>query len=205
MDTKEEQTVAYYDQQAELWSSHRKGDFWLPEIQRLHNLAPEGGKLLEVGCSVGAEAGELAQFFDYTGIDLSLGSLVAARQAHPDLRFLEQSLYELDFGDSEFDVLWSAATYLHVPKAKLAEALREARRVLKPNGVAFFSVREGDSEGMVEQLSYGKPSLRFMAHYTPEEFAQVLTEAGFEVIDHYSRPASKPGYPNHLAAFVRRS
>ncbi len=111
MDENERQTITYYDRQAELWAANRLPSFWHGEIDRLRQLSTQGGRLLEVGSGVGAEAGELAKTFDYTGLDLSEKSLEVARRRYPDFTFLHESLYSLPFEDGSFDVFWSAAMF----------------------------------------------------------------------------------------------
>lgn len=88
---------------------------------------------------------------------------------------MRASLYELPFEDGSLDGVWSAATLLHVPHGRLAEALAEIRRVLRPGGVAFCSVKPGEGERMVE----GDLGARFFAFHDADGFA--FSEAGFDV------------------------
>lgn len=81
---------------------------------------------------VGSGAGLLQDIVpDYTGLDIS-----ASARAKYHKRFVQADARAMPFPDGEFDALWSIWVLEHVPNPE--QALREIRRVLKPNGVAFL-------------------------------------------------------------------
>ena len=69
-----------------------------------------------------------------------------------------------------FDGVWAAASLLHLPKARIHQALQEIRRVLKPDGGFFITVKKGEGEALVDN-HVGK---RFFAYYQPQELTQLL-------------------------------
>jgi ubiquinone/menaquinone biosynthesis C-methylase UbiE len=90
--------------------------------------ALENSHVLEVGSGAGSLQDVVE---DYTGLDISAG---ARSKYHK--RFVQADARAMPFPDGEFDAVWSVWVLEHVPNPE--QALREIRRVLKPNGVAFL-------------------------------------------------------------------
>jgi len=88
----------------------------------------ENSHVLEVGSGAGSLQDVVN---DYTGLDISAG---ARSKYHK--RFVQADARAMPFPDGEFDAVWSIWVLEHVPNPE--QALREIRRVLKPNGVAFL-------------------------------------------------------------------
>lgn len=84
--------------------------------------------VLEVGSGAGLLQDMVA---DYTGLDISATARVKYHK-----RFVQADARAMPFPDGEFDALWSIWVLEHVPNPE--QALREIRRVLKPNGVAYL-------------------------------------------------------------------
>ncbi len=101
---------------------------WLPFQEQVD--------LLDVGCGTG----QSKQVYDpslrsYTGIDLSTEAIRQARHNHPDGSWVRGDACQLPFGDQQFDVVAFSSVLHHIPHFE--SALKEAARVLKPNGWAF--------------------------------------------------------------------
>src|SRR5215831_6196557 len=78
---------------------------------------------------IGSGEGSLQDVVDdYTGLDIS-----ATAQRNYHKRFVQADARAMPFPDGEFDAVWSIWVLEHVPNPE--QALREMRRVLKPNGV----------------------------------------------------------------------
>ncbi len=81
---------------------------------------------------VGSGEGSLQDIVeDYTGLDIS-----ATARANYHKRFVQADARAMPFADGEFDAVWSIWVLEHVPNPE--QALREIRRVLKPNGVLYL-------------------------------------------------------------------
>ena len=72
------------------------------------------------------------------GIDIAEGMLEAARQRHPDLRFVRADAEQLPFDDGSFEAVVGGFVVNHLPNPERAVA--EAARVICPGGRVAFSV-----------------------------------------------------------------
>ena len=97
-----------------------------------------GESVLEIGLGLGADSCRWAEYADsFTGIDLT-DEAVQATSVHLRMRelggrILKGNAEDLPFGDSEFGIVYSHGVLHHTENIKAA--LREVRRVLKPDGI----------------------------------------------------------------------
>lgn len=178
-------TIDAYNKIAEEFNKRNTStDFYAEEYETFYSLVPRGGAVLEIGCGPGRDAEILKnKGFSYTGLDASEGMLTLARSRVPDGNFVLGDFYALPFPDAHFDAVWAAATFLHVPKEDIAMVLGEARRVLKPEGSMFLSLKERTDmdEGIITEEKGGGIE-RYFAFYTEDESAALLRENGFELL-----------------------
>ena len=100
-----------------------------------------GESVLDVGCGTGTLV-LVAKTHVATGtahgIDASPEMIARARhkakRARADVAFEVALAQSLPYPDARFDVVLSTVMLHHLPRAARAEAVREARRVLKPGG-----------------------------------------------------------------------
>ncbi len=69
---------------------------------------------------------------DYTGLDIS-----ATARPKYHKRFVQADARAMPFADGEFDAVWTIWVLEHVPNPE--QALREIRRVLKPDGLLYLA------------------------------------------------------------------
>ena len=110
----------------------------LAEIGELHL---ETARVLDVGCSAGLVAAELArQAGSVIGVDVDVEAIryAAAEHAGPRApRFLVASGLRLPFGDQSFDAVVCNHVYEHV--ADPFRLMREIHRVLRPGGACYLA------------------------------------------------------------------
>lgn len=112
-------------------------------------LAP-GTAVLECGCGPGwlwrDNANRIPESCHITLADLSAGMVATAeaalRESGHDFRFHTADMQKLPFADDSFDMVIANHMLYHVPD--LAQALREARRVLRPHG-RFIAATNGQN------------------------------------------------------------
>ncbi len=159
-DERYQRTISYYDREApSIAATYETVDFrkvidWV--LAKAQAPAPEGGKLLEVGCGSGRDAAHcLTRGFDVTGTDASQSMIAEAVRLHPELSgtLLHHRLPErLPFGDGALDVALAMAVLMHLTQKDAQRALSELARVTRPGGIVAYSVsiqRPGlDSDGL---------------------------------------------------------
>lgn len=199
-----ERTITTYNKIAKQWNKdHYNPNFWAEEFKVFQNLV-HGRKIIDIGCGAGRDAVFFVNNgFDYTGIDASAGMLDEARKRLPKAKFVLMDFNNLDFPDETFDGFWASASLLHSPKDKVGQVLQNIRKVIKPNGVGFISIKEKKlaDEEIVKDEDYGNTE-RYFAFYEKEEFQKILEESGFAVI---RAGVHRMGSTGWLCYFVRKN
>ncbi len=140
--------------------------------------------ILDFGCGPGRD---LAYFKSLghrpVGLD---GSEVFCRMARKNTGcpVLHQHFLTLTLPHQRYDGIFANASLFHVPSQELPRILQELHAALRPNGILFSSNPRGSAEGWSGQR-YG--------HFLEFEPTKTYLEAaGFEVLNHYYRPAGLP-------------
>jgi ubiquinone/menaquinone biosynthesis C-methylase UbiE len=187
MPTITEKTRRTYDKIAKHFSEeHFDTNWWKQEFSIFQKLI-KGKKVIDIACGAGRDAVlfEKARF-DYTGIDNSPGMLREARKRSEKAKFMLMDFYNLKFKPKTFDGFWAAAAILHAPKRRVRKILQNIKKIIKPGGIGFISIKEKRSldEGMIQQNKYGGIE-RYFAFYADREFMHVLHDVGFKIVKRY--------------------
>jgi SAM-dependent methyltransferase len=156
-------------------------------LQQLHLAA--GDNLLDVGCGSGLFCSlAAATGATVTGFDATEPLLDEARKRSPKLTFIAGDMEALPFPDASFDIVTGFNSFQYA--ASVANALAEAKRVLKPGGrlVAMIWGDKKDCEAASYLATIGS-LLPPPPPGAPGPFAlsegqrlrELLTEAGFHV------------------------
>ena len=93
------------------------------------------GRVLDVGCGLGTEAGYLASAgWRAAGIDLSRTALRGAAAAHGNVAFAHTDVRALPFAPGCFDAAVDRGCFHYLPAADRPCYSGELRRVLRPGG-----------------------------------------------------------------------
>ncbi|MEK7540343.1 MAG: class I SAM-dependent methyltransferase [Patescibacteria group bacterium] len=167
-----------------------------------------GKKVLDAGCGVGRDIKEfLKRGFEATGVDYSSKNIKIAEQSFVGAKLFEGNILEMNFlSSSSFDGVWACASVLHLKKKDLPLALKEFRRILKPKGRLFVSVKKGDGEKFVEDEA-GK---RFFSFYKEGEMKEAIEKAGFKVtkieaVKHEQLTGRDPQRPDWICVFAQKT
>lgn len=101
--------------------------------------APKAGdSILDVGCGTGIITAEFARRgLNATGIDVVPEFIAVAQEKHPSVSFAVGTAEKLPFPDQSFDFANLSSLLEHVKDWR--QTLREAARVLRPEGVLYLS------------------------------------------------------------------
>jgi len=110
---------------------------------------PTGKDMVDIGCGGGALVRALAgRGARMIGVEISEEQLAPALSADDGrgARYLIGTAQRLPLGDASVDASVFMRTLHHVPPAELLEALREARRVVRPDGLVYVAepLAQGD-------------------------------------------------------------
>jgi SAM-dependent methyltransferase len=159
--------VSYFD-----W--HERPGYWRDVTRHFD----EGVRLLDLGCGTGWLAD---CFADYTGLDGSPDAVARARQKGRNVSLADVD-EPLPFGEAEFDAVVMKDLLEHVrdPVALVGEA----RRVLRPGGLAFAS--SPDAQRWVwDDYTHRRP-------FTRKAFRLLFADQGFDLV-HVGYESVAPG------------
>ena len=100
---------------------------------------PDGGSILDIGCGTGVFSGVAKERgLSVVGIDASEAFVEHAKRRVGGTTFLSGEMEELPFPDEAFDAAVGCNSFQYA--ASPVDAIREARRVVKPGGVVAIAV-----------------------------------------------------------------
>lgn len=152
--------------------------------------AGPGTFLLDVACGPGSlSAAAARRGVVAVGVDFSSSVIAEARERFPTLDFRPGNAEALPFPDGRFDAVAMSFGLMHL--ARPEQALREARRVLRPGGrvglTVWCSPEEAVGLGLVLEAvkAHGNPQVplppgpAFFRYSDPLECRRALRGAGF--------------------------
>lgn len=147
-----------------------------------HSAEPTAGPVAEIGCGPGTITAHLHSLgLDAFGIDLSPRMIALARRTHPGLRFIEGSMTALPLDDGSMRGIVPWYSTIHIPNEQLPDVFVEFRRVLMPGGHLLLAFQVGDEPLHLTEAFGHQVTLDFRRRQ-PERVAELLTDAGFEMV-----------------------
>lgn len=188
MKNQSQQTTEVYDEISTSYAT--KFNEPSDNIDDLLKLIRKGGKILDAGCGPGVDVTYIAsRGFDVIGIDLSEKMLEIAKRKNPRIYFQKADMRKLNFKPNTFDGIIASFSLIHISKKDVNKTVDNFYKLLKPRGVIYIGIQEGKSQEifLAEPL---KPDEKiFLNIISAKEIKEILTKAGFIVLDEFSRPA----------------
>lgn len=158
---------------------------WTEEMRTeaigLLDIGPDD-RVLDVGCGTGfATEGLIEHTERIHGLDQSVHQLEQAEEKfgrRGPVRFYRGDAERLPFADSTFDVVWSSGSIEYWPRP--VEALRECRRIVKPDGRVLIVGPNYPSRTLFQKLADA-----IMLFYDEDEADRMFQSAGFREFEHH--------------------
>lgn len=151
--------------------------------QFIANLPDSDKPVLDAGCGAGRMFGYLSArgVRNLAGIDLSPEMISHARTSNPGVPLETADLRALPHADASIRAILCWYSIIHSTKDEVASILREARRVLAPNGTILLGFQAGSGERQVARAYGHDVTLKGVLHET-QEVTHLLDDADFEVL-----------------------
>jgi SAM-dependent methyltransferase len=165
----QEYTKRIYDELAHKPFDRKMLD-WL--IERVNN----NGAICDMGCG----PGQIARYlFDHgaqaCGIDLSVGMVQQARELNPAIDFQQGDMLSLTNVPGEaYGGIAAFYCILHIPRPQVTDALRELKRVLRPDGTLLLTFHIGSETRHLDDWWGELVNLDFMFFEIAEMKAHIL-------------------------------
>ena len=175
-------TIKSYE---ELAGDYYKNHFDINEVKGIIDFfikKLKGKKVLDVGCGPGRDAKYFSENgLEVIGIDLTSNFVKMASRNVPKAKFIQMDMRNLNFPENTFDGIWACASFLHIPKIEARDTLLGFKKVLKPGGLIYLSVKQGNGERFVKKKEY-KNKAKFFAFYNKNELKNLVKSCGFQII-----------------------
>jgi SAM-dependent methyltransferase len=141
----EDQTTAYYTQQAEAFVRETQSVDMSRLYERFLPHLPSGAHILDAGCGSGRDTRAFRERgFRVTAFDAS-PAIAALAEAYLEMPVAVMRFQEIDW-PRRFDAIWACASLLHVSGAELPAVMRRLAHALKPGGLLYASFKYGEGE-----------------------------------------------------------
>ena len=181
------ETLAYYERRAEAFREGTRDHDVRQNIEALlrHIEGTPPFAILDFGCGPGRDlAAFRALGHEPVGLE-GAPAFVEMARAHSGCEVWKQDFLALALPAERFDGVFANASLFHVPRSELPRVLRELHATLRPRGVLFASNPRGDD-------AEGWQGERYGVWHGIDAWTDVVTAAGFELLEHYYRPPGRP-------------
>lgn len=138
-----------------------------------------GNKILEIGVGAGRDIAHfIKRNLAVEGVDYSYEFIDHCKSLYPNLKFKLGDIREIELPKEYYDGIWAFASLLNMPKEDLGLLLPKLRKALRPKGVIFISLKEGEGERMVEDIA----GRRLFSFYKIEELQKMVEDSGFKTM-----------------------
>ena len=163
-------------------------------LQRLLDRLPPAARVLDLGCGNGVPVARTLVDAGHhvVGVDASRTQMELARRNVPELEPIRADALDVELAPASFDAVASTFVFGHVPRSEQPVLLDRIRRWLRPGGWLLLTMATGDTDDELDPDWHGAPT--FWASFDPETNAELVTRAGFEVVESLVIAQDEPGH-----------
>jgi len=194
----------YHDKKAYHWDHIKSRDaFYIQHTKIILNLVDKfgRGKIIDVGCGDGYITSQiLKKFKEVAGEDISKEAIKIAKKKNPKISLVVATCTNLPFSDNSFDTVVASETLEHVNYNDGKMLLKEARRILKPQGKLIIST-PNLSNPYMKFLQVTHKNIEHLKEYTKKEFAELIS-THFKII-RLNSGVSLPIFIPKISRFIK--
>jgi SAM-dependent methyltransferase len=156
-------------------------------LKRFAQQCRSHGPICDLGCGPGHIARYIRDFNPgVIGLDISLGSLMQARQRNSEILFLQGDMLALPFAAGKLGGVVAFYSVIHFDPPQVDQAFEEMRRVLRPEGQLLLGFHVGTNVVHVDEELGVKVDLdaRF---FSMDDLTGRLTNLSFRVVEQFQR------------------
>jgi SAM-dependent methyltransferase len=147
-------------------------------LQKLFELLPEDGWVLELGCGSGVPCTQrLAERAHVTAVDISAAQIDLARRLVPTATLIQADMMALAFPAHSFDAVVAFYSVTHLPRNEQPVLLGRIAEWLRPGGHLLLNLGTHDDPGSVEPDWLGAEM--YWSGFDVEGNRQMVSQAGF--------------------------
>jgi SAM-dependent methyltransferase len=184
--------IAHYERHALSWDADRRAAGWVdkPCVERFLSLLPKPATILDLGCGGGSPVAlhMVAQGFRVTGVDSSATLISLCRTRMPDQEWIVGDM-RLVALERQFDGVLAWDSFFHLRHRDQATMFRIFAAHAAPAAILMFNAGFGRGETIG---SYRGDPL-YHASLDATEYAALLSDFGFELIEHAVHDPAKGG------------
>ena len=175
------ENLAYYEHNASAYAKRTRSRLDRDALQAFsHRVLPQG-RVLDAGCGSGRDLRELIQAgFQAEGVDFSPAMVEIAR-TYSSAPVACSDLQMLSLKRENLDGIWAHRVLIHLPPPSVQRVMGTFFAALKPGGILFTSIEEGQGTEEDRFDDPNGPARRFYL-YPSNEFASLLRQSGFQLL-----------------------
>ena len=139
-DTLMNSTIDFYNNNADSYYEQTAGVDFSDLYERFLEYVPEGGRIMDVGCGSGRDAGAFCRMgFRAEGLDAAEGLVALAREKQG----IDVTVCNMEdwITDKPYDGIWCCAVLVHLEDEQIKKFFNNLRYNLAEGGVLFVSVK----------------------------------------------------------------
>jgi ubiquinone/menaquinone biosynthesis C-methylase UbiE len=188
-----EMLIETYDKTVKEYTNH---EFNNPAMEKHYkkflSLISKNAKVLDVGCGPGQAAKRFVdKSHEVIGIDLSKKMIDFAKRKVKNAEFMVMDIENITLTE-KFDAIWAAFVLVHIPREKHLAILEKFSKLLKPKGILYLGLLEGEGEKVMPE-PYNRKYDQYFVWVSEEEVRNNLKLAGFNILEYSTEKFDEEG------------